>query len=644
MAGFRGRLRKGRWHIALGLVVLVALGLRLYGLNWDEGHLFHPDERWILLVVDELALPPDLATFLSPDSPLNPHFFAYGSLPLYLLKGAAHLLSRWRKDFADFYQFYLVGRALSALFDTGTVLLVYWLGKTLYERRVGLLAATFVAFTVLHIQLSHFYAVDTLLAFFVVLAMALAVGVMRSGSLRWGAALGAGIGLALATKISALPLFLTALVAWMVRSPTFNVQRLKRGLGRGVVGMALTTVVAGLVFLLGEPYALIDWLGFLKGILKESWMVQGLLDAPYTLQYVGTPAYLYPIQQAILWSMGPPLGLVAFGGFAFTLIAALRQLRGIIVFQLRLRRGGSIPQGQHRPREILLLSWALPYFLITGGLQVKYLRYMLPLTPFLCLMGAHLLISLLDWVRRKMEGGKWKGERRQVLPVYLSTCLLVYFILLSTILYSLAFLHIYTQRHPWLQASGWIYRNVPRGTSVAIEHWEHPLPVRMAVDGRIRSRDEYDRHILELYEEDDAQKLDGLIQDLMACDYIILASNRLYGSIPRVPERYPLTSRYYQLLLGEKLGFRLVYFAAVYPRLLGVTLVDDTFRDPPLPVPALLADYRPSPLSFNLGRADESFTVYDHPKPLIFRKEQPLSEAELRQLFEGALAGEERGE
>jgi 4-amino-4-deoxy-L-arabinose transferase-like glycosyltransferase len=651
------RLKKSGEGIALALLMLVSLGLRLYGLNWDEGGLFHPDERWILLVVDELALPPDLATFLSPDSPFNPHFFAYGSFPLYLLKGAAHLLSYWQEDFSQFDHLHLVGRALS-------VLLVYLLGKELYERRVGLLAAAFVTFTVLHIQLSHFYAVDTLLAFFVVLAVTLAVAVMRSGGLRWGAALGAGIGLALATKISALPLFLTALVAWIVQSLSrSNFDRpgspdpgQKRGFGnplraildplslsrlrRGMVGMALTMVVAGLVFLLGEPYALLDWVGFLKGILKESWIVQGLLDAPYTLQYVGAPAYLYPIQQAILWSMGPPLGLVAFGGFAFTLILALRQLCGIIVFQLRLHRGGPIPQGQRRPREILLLSWALPYFLITGGLMVKYLRYMLPLIPFLCLMGAHLLISLLDGAKNGFTIHDPRSRQRVSWIVHLVSGL----VLLSTMLYSLTFLHIYTQRHPWLQASEWIYRNVSRGTSLALEHWDHPLPVRMAVDDRTRSRNEYYRRTLELYNEDDVEKLDGLIEALVGSDYIILATNRLYGSIPRVPERYPLTSCYYQLLLGEELGFRLVYFAAVYPRLLDVTLVDDTFRDPPLPVPALLADYKPSPLSLNLGRADESFTVYDHPKPLIFKKEQQLSEAELRQLLEGALAEEGRGE
>jgi YYY domain-containing protein len=51
----------------------------------------------------------------------------------------------------------------------------------------------------------------------------------------------------------------------------------------------------------------------------------------------------------------------------------------------------------------------------------------------------------------------------------------------------------------------------------------------------------------------------------------------------------------------------------------------------------LLANYQPSPLVLNLGRADESFTVYDHPKPLVFQKAQQLSAEELRALFEPAM-------
>ena len=139
------------------------------------------------------------------------------------------------------------------------------------------------------------------------------------------------------------------------------------------------------------------------------------------------------------------------------------------------------------------------------------------------------------------------------------------------------------------------------------------------------------------YEEDNAVKLNWMVDNIRASDVIVLATNRLYGSIARLPDRYPLTTAYYELLFSEQLGFKLTGFAATYPSLLGVTLVDDTFSDPRLPVPPLLAAYKPSPLVLNLGRADESFTVYDHPKPLVFQKVRQLSAEELRALFEPAM-------
>jgi 4-amino-4-deoxy-L-arabinose transferase-like glycosyltransferase len=94
--------------------------------------------------------------------------------------------------------------------------LVFVLGKRLFDRRVGLLAAVFVAFTVLHIQLSHFYTVDTLLTFFIVLAMLCAVQVMRRGSMGASAWMGVCLGLALATKVSVAPFALTVGVAWLL--------------------------------------------------------------------------------------------------------------------------------------------------------------------------------------------------------------------------------------------------------------------------------------------------------------------------------------------------------------------------------------------------------------------------------------------
>src|SRR3954451_8146668 len=83
----RGRPARLRLDVlALPLLLLVAAALRLSDLNWDSGHLFHPDERYILMVTDGLRMPFDVDLLLSKDSPLNPKGFAYGSLIFYLLK------------------------------------------------------------------------------------------------------------------------------------------------------------------------------------------------------------------------------------------------------------------------------------------------------------------------------------------------------------------------------------------------------------------------------------------------------------------------------------------------------------------------------------------------------------------------------
>jgi hypothetical protein len=46
-----------------------------------------------------------------------------------------------------------------------------------------------------------------------------------------------------------------------------------------------------------------------------------------------------------------------------------------------------------------------------------------------------------------------------------------------------------------------------------------------------------------------------MISWLTQSDYLVLSSNRLYGSIPRLPLRYPMTSEYYRALFDGRLGF-----------------------------------------------------------------------------------------
>ena len=574
--------------VALPLLLFLALGLRLYGIDWDDGHLYHADERAILTHTDALNLPPisDPGVLLDADeSPWNPRWFPYGTLPLYLLKGV-QLATDPVLDM-DVWELRLAGRAISALADVLTVLTVYLLALRLADRRVALLATALTTLAVLHIQLSHFYAVDTLLTLFVTLSLLFAVRVMQEGGRKSSILAGASVGLALATKFSAAPLLLPLFLAHALsgqgslreRWPT-QAKRLALALGTGLI-----------VLFLAHPYAFLDAGRVLADLREQSEMVRGVRDYTFTRQYIGTLPYLHFIPQLTLFGLGLPVGLMAWAGLLFAI--------GRVV--ARRRRG-----------ELLLLAWVLPYLLITGSFQVKFLRYLLPITPLLLLFGAQMLVAALDWAKR---------HRQALVPWARASIALV---VVFAAFYALAFTSIYSRPHTAVGASEWLTsQGLPDNTTILREHWDDSIPDL----GR------YQVEELPLYDPDGPWKTQTLVQGLSRGDYLVLYSSRLYGSIPRLTERYPDSARYYRLLLQGDLGYQLVHFEATYPSLLGVAFTNDTFSRPGMPVPDLLAQHRPAFLTFDLGYADDSFTVFDHPKVLIFENQGRLSEEQLQHLL-----------
>ena len=46
-----------------------------------------------------------------------------------------------------------------------------------------------------------------------------------------------------------------------------------------------------------------------------------------------------------------------------------------------------------------------------------------------------------------------------------------------------------------------------------------------------------------------------VLERLREADLIVLSTNRLYRTIPRLPERYPVSTEFYKLLFEGKLGY-----------------------------------------------------------------------------------------
>jgi 4-amino-4-deoxy-L-arabinose transferase-like glycosyltransferase len=533
--------------LLLLLVVLVALSLRLYGVNWDNGIGAHPDERYLVGVAESLRWPDRL-------NPLDvaPHY-AYGHVPLYLLALAGSLKQAG--------SLYLIGRVLSALFDTGTVVLTFALGRRLYGSQASLLSSAFMALMLLHVQQAHFATVDTCLVFFVTAALLSGVRLAECGRLLYGGLAGLWAGMALGTKFSAALLVLPLGVACMISS-TETRTRWRYVLTIGAVALA--------TFMLTGPYVLLDYDAYWRNLGEQAAIVQGALDVPYTRQYYGMWPYLYPIVQQVCWGMAGGVGLACFAGLAFAVWHAVQE-----------------PPGES---ELVLLAWVIPAVAFLGALYVKFPRYLMPVTPILAIYGGRLLMTLYRWDHRL--GGLAIGSS-----------------IVSSFLCCLAFVGLYRVPHPWETASEWFYGNVPKGTTIAVEQWDHPLPLEATG---------YHLQELPIFDDDTPEKWIHMERIITEADYVVIASRRGYATLARWPERYPQTADYYRRLFEGESDFEAVACFGRFGHLGPIAVVDNPTVGLGYSLPAICQP--DAPIVLEIGRLDESFVVYDQPRVIIWRR------------------------
>ena len=548
-------------YIYLLLIIIVGFYLRTFNVNWDGGFYFHPDERAIVMFTVPLQLPKNLNEFLSPASHLNPHFFAYGNFPLYILRFFSELASHIDPAFKEYSQMYVVGRIISASFDTFTIFVVFLLASSIFSKRTGLFAALSYALFVFPIQSSHFFTVDTMLTFFMTGVLLLLVSIANNRSSTLFVFLGLFYGLALATKISAFVIF--PLIFGLFFILLFRSSK-KRGaqlyLLKKIFLFVATTL---LIFVVTQPYALIDFQEFVKQTVAQSQMSKDPFVFPYTLQYVGKIPFLYEFLNIFLWGVGPLMGIFFLLGF-------------IKLFRSTLKKGVQSLQ------TVIVIVYFLFYFILFGSFAVGWMRYMLPIYPILALF--------CGWLISEQILTHFK-------PVnYATKKFMLFLFLIIVLLYPVSFITIYTKPNTRIQASNWINNNIPYGSSLAVEHWDDALPVYGMMN--------YQQITLPLYDRDTPAKWQEINQKLKTSDYIIIASKRLYIPLQKLTDCkklpsyrcYPITARYYKDLFSGKLGFSKVAEFVEYPTIPFINFKINDFS------------------------SDETFTVSDHPKVMIFKK------------------------
>jgi YYY domain-containing protein len=635
----------------LASILVVGGFLRLTYINWDTNgerslHL-HPDERFITQIsVDTRGPSSPLNYFDTETSALNPYnieradgsrqgTFVYGTLPIFVNKAVAsnlNLLSLGILDNHDNYDHYhLSGRALAGLFDLGTIVFIFLLGMRLANRSVGLLAAGLYAVTPFAIQNAHFFVVDPFLTFLATATVYFAVVAAQSGGWRNFALAGGMAGLAAATKITAvslLPVIVLAIGVYASRGMGPLVTQIRHtdtgadevrdagrtfnaALGTLVLGSLLALGAALVTFRIAMPYAfntpnfsdLLTWhFGTLyrvpvlyPDILNQHWLQdqanqQRLLGGdsafPPNVQWIGRTPFLWPLQQMVLWGMAPALGIAAWLGVFFAAAWALTKRQWV---------------------WLVPLAWVLGYFGFMGAQYSLYMRYFLPIYPVLAIFAAFLLFELTRWATSSeplaARGSSGRRLTRLVpaLPYVARAATVI--VVVATALAGLAFYNIYREPVSRSEASVWMYENIPPGSVIGQEHWDDHLPY--GIPGYPSGQ--YQSVTFENFQRDTPERIEQLLTDIDAVDYISLSSRRLSGVIPRVPAIWPVTSRYYAALESGELGFEKAAEFTSFPRAFGIE-IDNT-------------------------SAEESFTVYDHPQVTIYRKTDEYSPERAREVL-----------
>jgi 4-amino-4-deoxy-L-arabinose transferase-like glycosyltransferase len=366
--------RKNLWLPLLGIFI-VALVVRVAGLTWglptpERFYSYHPDERQIAGAV--ASLEPFSGDF-------NPDFFNYPSLFIYLawtahfLGTSLGILQPQPQLWSALHDVILAARFVSALLGALTAPLVCLTARHIVSTRIALLAGILMALAPGHVQHSHFATVDVPSTFFIALSLYFTARAVRfylnehkresTKQLLWAAFVA---GLAGATKYNAIVVLLAPLVAlWF-----FSTNRVLTSLK--LVGISILGFIVGcpmVLFAFGDFWGDGQYNGFAYEMFVHSRQGSGEI-----FQSTGNGS-LYHLTFNLPFAFTAPLLLASILGFAIFLIQ------------------------KHQPRAMRVLTWpvvafGLLYFFALGFSQVRFMRYVLPLVPVLCVGVALLIFSL----------------------------------------------------------------------------------------------------------------------------------------------------------------------------------------------------------------------------------------------------------
>lgn len=413
----------------IGILVLGFI-LRIAGVHFGLPHLYHADEP----IIVNHALAYGTGDF-------NPHFFKIPPLVSYALFAlfgfyflAGILTGQFRslRDFEHLYyvdptSFYLLARiAMGVIPGTLTVYCLYRLVKKDFDEKRALLSSFFLAVAFLHVSDSHYVYVDIPLALTFVLAFSSFFKLIESRSVSLLPHLISGVWIGLATAIK----YNGAVFAIPYAVATSLSMSKRARLASWLLGMSFS----GLIYLILNPYTLLDFKFFLQEIFVEYKSHQAVTG------------WLYPLTFSLLGALELPLLAVSLGGWMDCLHK----------FCFLRSGGGGEPEAIKDKKKVCFALFLLVYYFILVQWGQPYGRYVLPMIPFLVFFAADFITRLSERIKAK--------HSFHVLVIG------VLVIALPSLAKAAFFDRLMSRDDTRTLAKKWVEQNVPAGSRIALDH------------------------------------------------------------------------------------------------------------------------------------------------------------------------------
>jgi hypothetical protein len=490
--------------VLTGIGIVGAI-LRVYGIDFGRPFFYHPDE--IKLVAQAARLLE--ARFMDKDV-----FFAIGVYPpfyTYVLAllmgtyiGANLLFGRYESIgqvmqayFDHPFEYFLLGRLFVAVLGVASIVLIYLLGKRLYSRNVGLVAALFLAVNALHVRNSHFNTVDVPVTILALTFLLLCSGLMKTPRRRYYIGCATLLSLTVATKFSMGLLVLPFLVAHSLHVTRDHLVRTFFSRNFWIA------VVTGLVvFTLACPLFVLDFDESLGGVLGTKKFE--------SVGKIGSGGGLFSYwtgQQAEGFGVFFPNSIPATFGVLLTALCVL----GLLVQFYR-----------HRREDLLILSFLIPSYLLFESMSIKAMRHILPLVPLLMISASLLLIEMNRWLR---------SRNARVIPYLFGFIVAVQGIYLSA-----GYHTALAATDPRAQAYDWVRQHVNPGSTLAVENFP-PTPLE---EQAYRADTTYQIISMDLTRKQPsmADSLIRVLEDRGVSFYISDSFTRAIFSWPETMDRY----------------------------------------------------------------------------------------------------------